>query len=158
MPRRTNSSLTMLPDGVQHLSLQSFSDLRGSVLKMLSTIGPIPLPIGEIYFSTTNPFCSKGWKLHTRVAMACCCIHGELELYLYDNRISSVTRYLGAKVNLSPDEHSLLYVPPGVWYGIKSKLPTVSILSVVISEPHDPSESLTSSETLSTTPTHLASI
>jgi len=150
-----NSSLTSLPNGVLHVPLKSFVDSRGSVLKMLSVLDSFPFPFGEIYFSTTNPNCSKGWKLHKRFMMACSCVHGSLNLYMFDNRIASPTRNLSSKLTLSPGEHSLLIIPPKIWYGFESNSTDVSILSVVLSSPHDPTESLASSELVCCSPTTL---
>lgn len=150
-----NSSLTSLPNGVTRLPLKSYVDSRDSVLKMLSAVDSFSPNFGEIYFSTTNPNSSKGWKLHKRFTMACSCVHGSLNLYMYDNRITSPTRHLFSKLSLAPTEHSLLIIPPKIWYGIESNSSDVSTLAVVLSSPHDPTESLASPELLSSKPTTL---
>lgn len=153
-----NFSPILLPKGVQRVPLISFLDERGSVLKMLSITESYSINIGEVYFSTFNPSFSKGWKLHKLLTMACCCVYGSLNLYIYDNRITSPTRYVASKISLKPDEHSLLIIPPNIWYGIESNSNDVSVLAVVINGPHDPSESLSSNELLSTSPTDLIPI
>jgi len=138
--------------------LISFQDDRGSVLKMLSVNESHSLTIGEVYFSTINSFSSKGWKLHKRITMACCCVYGSLNLYIFDNRTASPTRFVASKISLTPDEHSLLIIPPNIWYGFESSCPTISVLAVVLNSPHDPNESISSNELLSTSPIDLNSI
>ena len=127
-------------DGVQVVPLRRYADERGSVLLMLKETDPHFVRFGEIYFSTVYPGVVKAWKNHRRMTANYTCVYGSIRVVLHDDRASSQTRGETFELRLSPEEHSLVVIPPGLWHGFQGIAEPVSILANCATEPSDPDE------------------
>lgn len=126
--------------GVQIVPLQRFSDERGSVLLMLKETDPHFVRFGEIYFSTVYPGVVKAWKNHRRMGANYACVHGRIKVVLHDTREGSRSREQTMELHISPEEHALVVIPPGVWHGFQGIGTPVSVLANCATEPSDPAE------------------
>jgi dTDP-4-dehydrorhamnose 3,5-epimerase len=127
-------------EGVQVIPLTRFVDERGSVLLMLKESDPHFLHFGEIYFSTVYSGMVKAWKNHRRMYANYACVHGRIRVVLHDDRHGSSTRGETLELQVSPDEYSLVVIPPGVWHGFQGLGDPVSILANCATEPSNPLE------------------
>ena len=127
-------------DGVQIVPLQRFTDDRGSVLLMLKETDAHFVRFGEIYFSTVYAGVVKAWKNHRRMTANYACIHGRIQVALHDDRDSSPTHGTTFDLHISPEEHALVVIPPGVWHGFMGLAEPVSILANCATETSDPDE------------------
>jgi len=127
-------------EGVEVIPLTRFVDERGSVLLMLKESDPHFVHFGEIYFSTVYSGMVKAWKNHRRMYANYACVHGKIRVVLHDDRDGSSTRGKTVELQVSPDEYSLVVIPPGVWHGFQGLGEPVSILANCATEPSDPLE------------------
>lgn len=127
-------------EGVHVVPLLRFADERGSVLLMLKETDPHFVRFGEIYFSTVYPGVVKAWKNHRRMYANYACVHGRVKVVLYDAREASPTRAETVELHISPEEHALVVIPPGVWHGFQGVGDPVSILANCATEPSDEAE------------------
>ena len=127
-------------DGMHVVPLQRFSDERGSVLLMLKETDPHFVRFGEIYFSTVYRGVVKAWKNHRRMHANYACVHGRVKVVLHDARESSPTRAETMELHISPEEHALVVIPPGVWHGFQGVGDPLSILANCATEPSDEAE------------------
>lgn len=127
-------------EGVQVVPLPRFADARGSVLLMLKETDPYFVRFGEIYFSTVYPGVVKAWKNHRRMGANYACVHGRIKVALHDAREGSRTRNRTMEVHISPEEHALIVIPPGIWHGFQGLGEPLSILANCATEPSDPHE------------------
>jgi len=67
-------------------------------------------------------------------------IHGSIKCVLFDDRPGSKTRGCVEEYFLSPENYSLITVPPLVWNGWKGMGSETSIVANCATIPHDPSE------------------
>ena len=125
---------------MQVVPLQRFSDERGSVLLMLKETDPHFVRFGEIYFSTVYRGVVKAWKNHRRMHANYACVHGRVKVVLYDARAGSPTQAETVELHISPEEHALVVIPPGVWHGFQGVGDPVSILANCATEPSDEAE------------------
>lgn len=127
-------------DGMHVVPLQRFSDERGSVLLMLKETDPHFVRFGEIYFSTVYRGVVKAWKNHRRMHANYACVHGRVKVVLHDAREGSPTRAETMELHISPEEHTLVVIPPGVWHGFQGVGDPLSILANCATEPSDEAE------------------
>ena len=127
-------------DGVIITPLPQFFDERGKVMHMLREDSPVFSRFGEIYFSTTNPGAIKAWHLHKNMTLNYAVVYGEIKCVLYDDRPDSKTRGCVDEIFLSPENYSLVTVPPLIWNGWKGIGNKVSIVANCATIPHDPDE------------------
>lgn len=125
---------------VQIVPLPAIADERGSVLLMLKETDPHFVRFGEIYFSTVNPGVVKAWKHHRRMTANYACVHGRIRVVLHDGREESETKGETMEVEISPVEHRLIVIPPGIWHGFQGLSEPLSILANCATEPSDPQE------------------
>ena len=127
-------------EGVVITPLHQIFDERGKVMHMLRKDSPVFLEFGEIYFSCTYPGAIKAWHLHKEMTLNYAVIHGSIKCVLFDDRPGSKTRGCVEEYFLSPENYSLITVPPLVWNGWKGMGSETSIVANCATIPHDPSE------------------
>lgn len=127
-------------DGVTLSPLRQIFDERGKVMHMLREDSDLFSKFGEIYFSCTYPGAIKAWHLHKQMTLNYAVIFGEIKCVLYDDRPNSPTRGHVNEFFLSPENYSLLTVPPQIWNGWKGLGTNTSIVANCASIPHDPNE------------------
>jgi len=127
-------------EGVVITPLRQIFDERGKVMHMLRKDSPVFSEFGEIYFSCTYPGAIKAWHLHKEMTLNYAVIHGSIKCVLFDDRPGSKTRGCVEEYFLSPENYSLITVPPLVWNGWKGIGNETSIVANCATIPHDPSE------------------
>ena len=127
-------------EGVVITPLRQIFDERGKVMHMLRKDSPVFSEFGEIYFSCTYPGAIKAWHLHKEMTLNYAVIHGSIKCVLFDDRPNSKTRGCIEEYFLSPENYSLITVPPLVWNGWKGMGNETSIVANCATIPHDPSE------------------
>ncbi len=127
-------------EGVVITPLRQIFDERGKVMHMLRKDSPVFSEFGEIYFSCTYPGAIKAWHLHKEMTLNYAVIHGSIKCVLYDDRLDSKTCGCIEEYFLSPENYSLITVPPLVWNGWKGIGNETSIVANCATIPHDPSE------------------
>jgi dTDP-4-dehydrorhamnose 3,5-epimerase len=126
--------------GVKITPLKQIRDNRGKIMHMLRSDSSIFKSFGEIYFSTINSKIIKGWHLHKEATLNYACISGKVELALFDDRVESKTKGKYQKIFLSPDDYSLVTIPPFIWNGFKGLYQGESIIANCLNQPHDENE------------------
>ncbi|MBT6050219.1 MAG: dTDP-4-dehydrorhamnose 3,5-epimerase family protein [Candidatus Scalindua sp.] len=127
-------------EGVVITPLRQIFDERGKVMHMLRNDSTVFSEFGEIYFSCTYPGAIKAWHLHKEMTLNYAVIHGSIKCVLFDDRPGSKTRGCVEEYFLSPENYSLITVPPLVWNGWKGMGSETSIVANCATIPHDPSE------------------
>ncbi len=127
-------------DGVVVTPLRQISDERGSVMHMLRADSPAFESFGEIYFSTVHPGAVKAWHLHHVMTLNYAVVSGKIKFVLFDAREGSATKGEVQEMFLSPENYSLVTVPPGVWNGFKGIGDATAIVANCPTIPHDPGE------------------
>ena len=127
-------------EGVKITPLKQIFDERGKVMHMLREDSAVFERFGEIYFSCTNPGAIKAWHLHKKMTLNYAVIYGEIKCVLCDDRPDSATRGYVEEYFLSPENYSLITVPPLVWNGFKGIGQKISIVANCATIPHDPLE------------------
>jgi dTDP-4-dehydrorhamnose 3,5-epimerase len=127
-------------DGVEVTPLKQIFDERGKVMHMLRDDSPVFSKFGEIYFSCTYPGAIKAWHLHTEMTLNYAVIHGSIKCVLFDDRPESSTRGQIEEFFLSPENYSLITVPPLIWNGWKGIGSETSIVANCATIAHDSSE------------------
>lgn len=114
------------------------SDL-GSVRKFISK-NSVDLTIedtSEVYFSSINPNCIKGWKKHTKMICKLAVISGKIRFYIQDNDQDTL------KFLISEQDDQVLEIKPGTWFAFENVSKQVSIICNAASMVHDPNEVMT---------------
>ena len=127
-------------EGVVITPLRQIFDERGKAMHMLRNDSTVFSELGEIYFSFTYPGAIKAWHLHKEMTLNYAVIHGSIKCVLFDDRPGSKTRGCVEEYFLSPENYSLITVPPLVWNGWKGMGSETSIVANCATIPHDPSE------------------
>ena len=127
-------------EGIKVYPLKQIHDERGKVMHMMRNDSPMFEKFGEIYFSITYPNVIKAWHLHKKMTLNYAVISGALKFVFYDDRKSSSTFGEINEIFISPDNYSLITVPPNIWNGFKAVGPEISVLANCSTIPHDPDE------------------
>jgi dTDP-4-dehydrorhamnose 3,5-epimerase len=127
-------------EGVVITPLQQIFDERGKVMHMLRKDSPVFKEFGEIYFSCTYPGAIKAWHLHKEMTLNYAVIHGSIKCVLFDDRPGSKTSGMVEEYFLSPENYSLVTVPPLIWNGWKGIGNEISIVANCATIPHDKDE------------------
>ncbi len=127
-------------EGVVITPLRQIFDERGKVMHMLRKDSAVFSEFGEIYFSCTYPGAIKAWHLHKEMTLNYAVIHGSIKCVLFDDRPDSKTRGCVEEYFLSPENYSLITVPPLVWNGWKGIGSETSIVANCATIPHDSNE------------------
>lgn len=126
--------------GVRITPLAQFHDERGKVMHMLREDSPVFERFGEIYFSTVHPGAVKAWHRHRQMTLNYAVVIGEIKFVLFDDRPDSPTRGELQEVFISPENYSLVTVPPLIWNGFKAIGSGSAIVANCSTLPHDPNE------------------
>ena len=127
-------------DGVIISQLKVISDNRGKVMHMMRNDSSVFSNFGEIYFSTINYESIKAWHLHKDATLNYCCIKGKVKLVLFDDRKNSDTKGIYQEIFLSPQNYSLVTIPPNIWNGFKGLYDEHSIIANCLTGPHNEKE------------------
>tara|TARA_B100000989_G_scaffold49912_1_gene32900 strand:- start:9829 stop:10272 length:444 start_codon:yes stop_codon:yes gene_type:complete len=126
--------------GIVVTPLKIISDDRGSVMHMLRSDSKIFNNFGEIYFSTILNNKIKAWHLHKEATLNYACIFGKVKLVLFDDRKNSDTKGIYQEIFLSPQNYSLITIPPNIWNGFKGLYDKHSIIANCLNLPHNEKE------------------
>ena len=130
-------------EGVFIKELKQFQDDRGSVLHMIKSNDSNFNKFGEVYFSEILPGKVKAWKYHKTQSQNIAVPIGNVKFVIYDDRKNSKTFKNTLEIELGrPNSYFLLHIPPGLWYGFKSKCSHPSLIVNCAEMPHDKDESL----------------
>lgn len=127
-------------EGLKIIKLKQIFDERGKVMHMLRNDSEYFSKFGEIYFSVTYPGVVKAWHLHKEMTLNYAVVSGAIKFVFFDDRQNSQTKGEIEEIFISPENYSLIHVPPGIWNGFKSVGKDLSILANCSTIPHDPSE------------------
>lgn len=112
----------------------------GNVMHALKAAEPSYNGFGEVYLSTVQLNCVKGWKKHRRMLLNIIVPVGAIRFVLYDDRAESKTFGKIQEIILSRANYQRLTVPPGVWMAFQGLSEGENMLMNVASIPHDPTE------------------
>ncbi len=127
-------------DGVRITPLAQFHDERGKVMHMLREDSPTFERFGEIYFSSVHPGAIKAWHRHRKMTLNYAVVFGEIKFVLFDDRTGSPTKGEIQEIFISPENYSLVTVPPMIWNGFKAIGSGSAIVANCSTLPHDPDE------------------
>lgn len=127
-------------EGIKIIPLNQIFDERGKVMHMMRNDSSIFSQFGEIYFSVTYPEVVKAWHLHKEMTLNYAVISGAIKFVFYDDRANSKTKGQIQEIFVSPENYSLIHVPPGIWNGFKCVGKDSSILANCSTIPHDQNE------------------
>lgn len=120
--------------------LRRLGDERGGIMHMLRADWPAFRGFGEVYFSTVFQGRIKGWNRHHRATLNLTVPHGAIALAVFDGRPDSLSQGAVEILRLSPDDHRLVTVPPGLWFSFQGLAEGESLLASLSDLPHDPHE------------------
>ena len=106
-------------------------------MHMMRNDSDIFTQFGEIYFSVTYPGVVKAWHLHKEMTLNYSVVSGAIKFVFYDERVDSKTKGQIQEIFVSPENYSLIHVPPGIWNGFKCVGNESSILANCSTIPHD---------------------
>lgn len=110
-----------LIDGVRIRPAITHPDERGTVTEVFDLRwGFDDAPLVFVYQVTIRPGQDKGWVLHKRHADRSFFSTGAVKVVMYDDREDSPTRGLLNEFVFGEERRVLLYIPVGVWRGVKS--------------------------------------
>ena len=127
-------------EGVKITPLRQIKDNRGKIMHMLRSDHSLFKSFGEIYFSTVNPKILKAWHLHKEATLNYVCVYGKVKLVLFDERKKSETFGNYQEIFLSPENYSLITIPPNIWNGFKGLHKDHSIIANCLNLPHNEEE------------------
>ena len=131
--------------GVKKKTAKIFKNQKGDLIKFISKNNPNLKSFGEIYFNEIKYKKKKGWIKHKKNQCIFSVVYGEIDFKLIDDRKKSKTFGNEDNVRLNKRSHSILIIPPGIWFSfttIKKK----SILANLIDSVHSDKETLKSNK------------
>ncbi|QTA89713.1 dTDP-4-dehydrorhamnose 3,5-epimerase family protein [Desulfonema magnum] len=112
---------TLIKDVViKELSL--FADERGFLVEIMRSDDDEmkPLNIKQAIASYSYPGMIKGWHLHSEQEDYLVCVTGMVKLVLYDYREDSETYKVINEIFMGEKHPRAVYIPPGIFHGIKN--------------------------------------
>jgi len=131
--------------GVKKILVKSFQNNKGDLLKFVSKKSSYFKSFGEIYFNEINYKKRKGWVKHKKNQCIFSVAFGEISFLIIDDRKKSKTYNQEEKIKLSKKDHSVLIVPPGVWFSFSTNKKK-SILVNLINNVHSDNETIKSNK------------
>ena len=131
--------------GVKNITAKVFKNQKGDLIKFISKKNPCFKSFGEIYFNEINYKKKKGWIKHKKSQCIFTVAYGEIDFKLIDNRKKSKTHGNEDNIRLSKKKHSILIIPPGIWFSF-STLKKKSVLVNLINSIHSDNEILKSNK------------
>ena len=123
--------------GVKNITAKVFKNPKGDLLKFISKKNPYFKSFGEIYFNEINFKKKKGWIKHKKNQCIFTVANGEISFKLIDDRKLSKTFGKEDNIRLNKNAHSILIVPPGIWFSFstnKKKSVLVNLISRIHSD------------------------
>ncbi len=110
-----------LIEGVKFSEVKLFSDERGFLMEILRSDNNDfdGRKVGQIICSMAYPGVVKGWHIHKKQIDRLAAIKGMIKVVLYDAREESPTYSVINEFVLGDRNPAIIYVPPGIFHGIK---------------------------------------
>ena len=115
-------------DNVLLTPLSRFSNPKGDVSHAMKKSDAGFAGFGEAYFTTILPGLIKGWHKHQRMTMNLIVPIGRTRFVIFDDRKNSKSKGNFYSVELSPENHQRLTIPPGLWTAFKGESDAVSLI------------------------------
>ena len=131
--------------GVKKIETKTFKNPKGDLLKFVSKKSSYFKSFGEIYFTEINYKKEKGWIKHKKNQCIISVAYGEVNFKLIDDRKKSKTFGKEECIKLNKNKHSVLIIPPGVWFSFTT-FKKRSILVNLINSVHSDNETLRSNK------------
>ena len=125
--------------GVKNITAKVFKNQKGDLIKYISKKNPHFKSFGEIYFNEINYKKKKGWIKHKKNQCIFTVAYGEIDFKLIDDRKKSKTFGNENNIKLNKKKHSILIIPPGIWFSFTT-LKKKSILVNLINSVHSDNE------------------
>lgn len=121
-------------DGVVIKDLTSFADERGFLVEVMRFDDEEmnSANIKQVIASYSYPGMVKGWHLHSKQEDHLVCVTGMVKVVLYDYREDSDSYKMINEIYMGEKNPRAVYIPPGIFHGIKN---IGQELSVVIGMP-----------------------
>ena len=129
--------------GVKKIIVQRFKNNKGDLLKFVSKKNSYFKSFGEIYFNEIKYKKKKGWIKHLKNQCILSVAFGEINIKLIDDRKKSKTFDNEENIILNTNKHSVLIVPPGIWFSFTTNKKK-SVLVNLINSTHSDKETLKS--------------
>ena len=129
--------------GVKNIIAKVFKNQKGDLIKFISKKNSSFKSFGEIYFNEINYKKKKGWIKHKKNQCIFTVAYGEIDFKLIDDRKKSKTFGNENNITLNKKKHSILIIPPGIWFSFTT-LKKKSILVNLINSVHSDNEILKS--------------
>ena len=123
--------------GIKQLPAKCIKNNKGDLLKFISKKNLYFKSFGEIYFNEINFKKKKGWIKHKKNQCIFTVAYGEISFKLIDDRKLSKTFGKEDNIRLNKNAHSILIVPPGIWFSFstnKKKSVLVNLISRIHSD------------------------
>jgi len=131
--------------GVKNIKAKVFKNQKGDLIKFISKKNSSFKSFGEIYFNEINYKKKKGWIKHKKNQCIFTVAYGEIDFKLIDDREKSKTFGNENNIRLNKKKHSILIIPPGIWFSFTT-LKKKSILVNLINSVHSDNEILKSNK------------
>ena len=129
--------------GVKKIPAKSFKNNKGDLLKFVSKKDFFFKSFGEIYFNEINYKKKKGWIKHKKNQCIFAVAYGEINFKLVDDRKFSKSYGNEENIKLNKSKHSILILPPGIWFSFTTNKKK-SILINLVNSVHSDKEILKS--------------
>ncbi len=106
-------------NGVKAKSLNVIPDARGRLMELLRNDDESFEKFGQVYITTTIPGVVKAWHFHKHQTDNFACIHGMIQVALFDSREESPTFGELNEFFIGIHKPMLISVPAGVYHGWK---------------------------------------
>ena len=131
--------------GIKKIPVKFFENGKGDLLKFVSKNDPFFKSFGEVYFNEIKYKKKKGWIKHLKNQCILSVAFGEINIKLIDDRKKSKTFGYENNIRLNKKNHSILIIPPGIWFSFTT-LKKKSILVNLINSVHSDNEILKSNK------------
>ena len=129
--------------GIKKIPVKFFENSKGDLLKFVSKNDPFFKSFGEVYFNEIKYKKKKGWIKHLKNQCILSVAFGEINIKLIDDRKKSKTFDNEENIILNTNKHSVLIVPPGIWFSFTTNKKK-SVLVNLINSTHSDKETLKS--------------
>ena len=116
--------------GVKKIKVKSFKSYKGNLYKYVSKKSSYFKSFGEIYLNEINYKMKKGWILHKKNLCIITVSYGNVKFKLIDGRKKSKSFNKEDNITMSTKKHSVLVIPPGVWFSFTTELKKSVILNL----------------------------
>ncbi len=117
--------------GVKKIKVRSFRNPKGNLYKYVSKKNFYFKSFGEIYLNEINYKKQKGWILHKKNLCIITVSYGKVKFKLVDGRKKSKSFNKEDNITMSTKNHSVLVIPPGVWFSFATDSKKAVILNLI---------------------------